>query len=217
MRVPGTRKARPAPAVTERAWAEMPTGRGRWATAPLSGTSSGQTGPPPVPGDHPRGLRTPEHRSFRRVPSPCRFRRAPPVTSAGTSREDCGEPSRRQGLAAAEAAGWARRRTAAASRDRAERHDLPVTPVTDLASPGRYQYVDSNTAGRGEPVNDPMEPGGTHARWTFRRRWRHGGRLMTTWPGPGGRYVEVADILATDGAGRVRDGVRLRWQPAGRR
>ena len=28
MRVPGSRKARPAPAVTERAWAEMPTGRG---------------------------------------------------------------------------------------------------------------------------------------------------------------------------------------------
>jgi hypothetical protein len=46
MSVPGRRKARPTPAVTERAWAEMPTGRGRWATAPLSGTSSGQTGPP---------------------------------------------------------------------------------------------------------------------------------------------------------------------------
>ena len=57
MSVPGTRKARPSPAVTERAWAEMPTGRRRWATTPLSGTSSGQTGPP-VPGDHPRGLRT---------------------------------------------------------------------------------------------------------------------------------------------------------------
>jgi hypothetical protein len=58
MNVPGSRKARPAPAVTERAWAEMPTGRGRWATAPLSGTSSGQTGPPGS-GDHPRGLRPP--------------------------------------------------------------------------------------------------------------------------------------------------------------
>jgi hypothetical protein len=34
MSVPGTRKARPAPAVTERAWSEMPTGRRRWATAP---------------------------------------------------------------------------------------------------------------------------------------------------------------------------------------
>jgi hypothetical protein len=68
MRVPGTRKARPAPAVTERAWAEMPTGRRRWATASLSGTSSGQTGPP-VPGDPP-GRRPPEPRSFRCVPVP---------------------------------------------------------------------------------------------------------------------------------------------------
>jgi hypothetical protein len=61
MRVPGTRKARPAPAVTERAWAEMPTGRGRWATAPLSGTSSGQTGPPGSrrPPPRPPDLRTP--------------------------------------------------------------------------------------------------------------------------------------------------------------
>ena len=50
MSVPGTRKARPAPAVTERAWPEMPTGRGRWATAPLTGTSSGR--PPDQP--HPR-------------------------------------------------------------------------------------------------------------------------------------------------------------------
>jgi hypothetical protein len=58
MSVPGTPKARPAPAVTERAWAEMPTGRRRWATAPLSGTSSGQTGPP---GSRrpPRGLQPP--------------------------------------------------------------------------------------------------------------------------------------------------------------
>jgi hypothetical protein len=54
--VPGT--TRPAPAVTGRAWAEMPTGRRRSAAASLSGTSSGQTGPP-VPGDHPRGRRTP--------------------------------------------------------------------------------------------------------------------------------------------------------------
>jgi hypothetical protein len=45
MSVPGTQKARPAPPRPERAWAEMPTGRRRWATAPLSGTSSGQTGP----------------------------------------------------------------------------------------------------------------------------------------------------------------------------
>ena len=75
MSVPGSRKARPAPAVTERAWAEMPTGRGRWVTASLNGTSSGKTGPP-VPGDHPETSGTPEHRSFRCVPSPCRFRRA---------------------------------------------------------------------------------------------------------------------------------------------
>jgi len=53
MRVPGTRKARPAPAVNGAGLAEMPTGRRRWATAPLTGTSSGQTRPP-VPGDHPR-------------------------------------------------------------------------------------------------------------------------------------------------------------------
>ena len=97
MRVPGTRKARPAPAVTERAWAEMPTGRGRWATAPLTGTSSGQTGPP-VPGDHPRGLRTPKHRSFRCVPIPLPVPAGSSCVSAGTSREDCGEPSRRHRL-----------------------------------------------------------------------------------------------------------------------
>jgi hypothetical protein len=47
---------------------------------------------PPVPGDHPRGLRTPEHRSFRCVPPAgsggllC--------VSAGTSWEDCNDPSR---------------------------------------------------------------------------------------------------------------------------
>jgi len=40
-------------------------GSRRWATALLTGTSSD---------------RTPEHRSFRCVPSPCRFRRAPPVS-----------------------------------------------------------------------------------------------------------------------------------------
>jgi hypothetical protein len=82
MRVPGTRKARPAPAVTERAWAEMPTGRGRWATAPLSGTSSGQTGPPGSRRPPPRPP-APEPRSFRCVPVPlpvpagssCDFRR----------------------------------------------------------------------------------------------------------------------------------------------
>jgi hypothetical protein len=69
MSVPGTGKARPAPAVTERAWAEMPTGRGRWATASLTGTSSGQTGLPRFPATPP-GLRPPEPRSFRCVPVP---------------------------------------------------------------------------------------------------------------------------------------------------
>ena len=61
MSVPGTRKARPAPSQPERAWAEMPTGRRRWATAPLTGTSSGQTRPPRFPGTTPEvsGLRTP--------------------------------------------------------------------------------------------------------------------------------------------------------------
>jgi hypothetical protein len=45
----------------------MPTGRGRWVTARLTGTSSGQTGPPQFPAT------TPEvsgHRSFRCVPIP---------------------------------------------------------------------------------------------------------------------------------------------------
>jgi len=42
------------------------------------------------------------------------------------------------------------RRTAAALRHRVERHDPRVMPVTDLAEPRRYWYVDSNTAGRGE-------------------------------------------------------------------
>ena len=56
MSVPGSRKARPAPAVTERAWADADGSRAV-ATAPLSGTSSGQTGPS-------------EHRSFRCVPVP---------------------------------------------------------------------------------------------------------------------------------------------------
>jgi hypothetical protein len=80
MSVPGTQKARPAPAVTERAWAEMPTGRRRWATAPLSSTSSGQTGPPRFPTTTPEVSGPPEHRSFRCVPIPCRFRRARPVS-----------------------------------------------------------------------------------------------------------------------------------------
>jgi hypothetical protein len=83
MRVPGTRKARPAPAVTERAWAEMPTGRRRWATASLSGTSSGQTGPPNTDPSAVFPVPLP-------VPAVC--------VSAGTSREDCGEPSRRHRL-----------------------------------------------------------------------------------------------------------------------
>jgi len=60
MSVPGTQKARPAPAVTERAWAEMPTGRRRWATAPLSGTSSGQTG---LPGSRRPPPRSPDPRT----------------------------------------------------------------------------------------------------------------------------------------------------------
>jgi hypothetical protein len=50
------------------------------ATAPLTGTSSGQIGPPRFPATTSEGLRTPEHRSFRCVLIPCRFRRAPPVS-----------------------------------------------------------------------------------------------------------------------------------------
>jgi hypothetical protein len=85
MRVPGARKPRPAPAVTERAWEEMPTGRRRWATAPLTGTSSGQTGPPRTP-----------IRSL--CPRPPAGSGGLLCVSAGTSREDCGEPSRRHRL-----------------------------------------------------------------------------------------------------------------------
>jgi hypothetical protein len=51
----------------------------------LSGTSSGQTGPP-------------EHRSFRCVPVPCRFRRAPPVPAL--------EPGGRTAVSLAAGAGW---------------------------------------------------------------------------------------------------------------
>jgi hypothetical protein len=97
MSVPGTRKARPAPAVTERAWAEMPTGRRRWATAPLTGTSSGQTGPP-VPGDPPEVSGPPTTDPFRCVPVPLPVPAGSSCVSAGTSREDCGEPSRRHRL-----------------------------------------------------------------------------------------------------------------------
>jgi hypothetical protein len=53
---------------------------------------------PPVPGDHPRGLRTPEHRSFRCVPVPPAGSGELLCVSAGTSREDCGESSRRHRL-----------------------------------------------------------------------------------------------------------------------
>jgi hypothetical protein len=82
MRVPGTGKARPAPAVTERAWAEMPTGRRRWATAPLSGTSSGQTGPPRFPATTPRGRRIPPNTDPSAVSRPPgRFRRAHRVSA----------------------------------------------------------------------------------------------------------------------------------------
>ena len=98
MSVPGSRKARPAPAVTERAWAEMPTGRGRWATASLTGTSSGQTGPPRFPATTPEVSGPPEHRSFRCVPVPLPVPAGSSCVSAGTSREDCGEPSRRHRL-----------------------------------------------------------------------------------------------------------------------
>jgi hypothetical protein len=98
MSVPGTQKARPAPAVTERAWAEMPTGRRRWATAPLSSTSSGQTGPPRFPTTTPEVSGLPEHRSFRCVPIPLPVPAGSSCVSAGTSREDCGEPSRRHRL-----------------------------------------------------------------------------------------------------------------------
>jgi hypothetical protein len=73
MSMPGTRKARPAPSRPERAWLEMPTGRRRWATAPLSGTSSGQTGPPNT-------------RSFRCVPVPLPVPAGSSCVSAGTSR-----------------------------------------------------------------------------------------------------------------------------------
>jgi hypothetical protein len=74
MSVPATQKARPAPAVTERAWAEMPTGRRRWATAPLSGTSSGQTGPR-FPATTPEVSGPPNTDPSAVAPSPCRFRR----------------------------------------------------------------------------------------------------------------------------------------------
>jgi hypothetical protein len=40
------------------------------AAAPLTGTSSGQIGPPRFPATTSEGLRTPEHRSFRCVPHP---------------------------------------------------------------------------------------------------------------------------------------------------
>jgi hypothetical protein len=96
MSVPGTQKARPAPAVTERAWAEMPTGRRRWATAPLTGTSSGQTGPP-VPGDPPE-VSDPRTPILPLCPRPPAGAGGLLGVSAGTSREDCGEPSRRHRL-----------------------------------------------------------------------------------------------------------------------
>jgi hypothetical protein len=87
MSVPDTRKARPAPSRPERAWAEMPTGRRRWATAPLTGTSSGQTGPP---GSRrpPRGLRTP------RTPILPLYRH-PPAGAGGSSCVCVGPTSRR--------------------------------------------------------------------------------------------------------------------------
>jgi hypothetical protein len=98
MRVPATQKARPAPAVTERAWAEMPMGRRRWATAPLTGTSSGQTGHPPVPGDPPEVSGPPRTPILPLCPGPPAGAGGLLGVSAGTSREDCGEPSRRHRL-----------------------------------------------------------------------------------------------------------------------
>lgn len=73
------RKAGPAPAVTERTRSEMPSGRRRWATASLTGTSSGQTGPPRFPATTPE-VSGPPKPTFRCDPIPCRFRRAPPVS-----------------------------------------------------------------------------------------------------------------------------------------
>jgi hypothetical protein len=70
MSVPGSRNARPAPAVTERAWAEMPTGRGRWVTASLNGTSSGKTGPPRLPATTPRPPEPPNTDPSAVSPSP---------------------------------------------------------------------------------------------------------------------------------------------------
>jgi hypothetical protein len=98
MSVPGAQKARPAPAVTERAWPEMPTGRRRWATAPLSGTSSGRTGPPRFPATTPEVSGSPRTPILPLCPRPPAGSGGLLCVSAGTSREDCGEPSRRHRL-----------------------------------------------------------------------------------------------------------------------
>jgi hypothetical protein len=87
MSLPVRGRPGPAPAVTERAWPEMPTGRGRWVTAPLTGTSSGQTGPPRFPAATPEvsGPRTPIHPL---CPHPPAGAGGLSCVSAGTSRED---------------------------------------------------------------------------------------------------------------------------------
>jgi hypothetical protein len=98
MSVPATQKARPAPAVDE-------AGLGRDADG---SQAVGDRVPerhlqrpdrtPPVPGDHPRGLRTPRTPILPLCPRPPAGSRGLLCVSAGTSREDRGEPSRRHRL-----------------------------------------------------------------------------------------------------------------------
>jgi hypothetical protein len=80
MSVPATDKASPAPAVTERA------------------RSAARSDPPGFPATTPEVSGPPEHRSFRCVPIPLPVPAGSSCVSAGTSREDCDEPSPRHRL-----------------------------------------------------------------------------------------------------------------------
>ena len=97
MSVPGTSKARPAPAVNGAGPGGDADGSQAVGNRGPDGTSSGQTGPP-VPGDPPEVAGPSEPRSFRWVPVPLPVPAGPSCVSAGTSGEDWGEPSRRHRL-----------------------------------------------------------------------------------------------------------------------
>jgi hypothetical protein len=199
MSMPGMGRSGLAPAVTERAWPEMPTGRGGgrprpWPAPPAADRT------PPVPGDHPRGLRAPPNTDPSAVsPSPCRCRRAPvsPLAplgrtavnlAAGTGCRMCHRSPAEDDLRHTPGFRWpadprpAGTRPAAAGSGRAERaRRWPPSrdaqpPYGPLAPMARSPDARSPRSGTPTSATAPPDRGGRGARQEVRGGWSGSGR-----------------------------------------